>query len=261
MGTKNQNISFEAFDFHKECGKGKWHRLHILMDKIDLDQKQFGYFMQDRDGNVFMQQSGVFRTNCMDCLDRTNVVQSLIARRSLKDQLVQLGIFSPATKIEDESELDFIMKQMWADNADAISNQYAGTGALKTDFTRTGKRTTLGVVKDGWNSAVRYFKNNFSDGVRQDSMDLLLGNYVVQESTSPFCGTMQSQKILMIFGGYIAFSFLCIYSLLPASGTFEQLSYIAFWGLATWLLLTYVARHGYDFVNAPKLVHMKDKVD
>jgi len=24
----------------------------------------------------------------------------------------------------------------WADNADALSKQYAGTGALKTDFTR-----------------------------------------------------------------------------------------------------------------------------
>ena len=44
--TKNQNISYEAFDFHKECGSMRWDRLSILMDKLDLDQKQFGYFMQ-----------------------------------------------------------------------------------------------------------------------------------------------------------------------------------------------------------------------
>jgi hypothetical protein len=27
-------------------------------------------------------------------------------------------------------------KNLWADNADAISMQYSGTGALKTDYTR-----------------------------------------------------------------------------------------------------------------------------
>ena len=58
--------------------------------------------MQDRDGTVFMRQSGVFRTNCMDCLDRTNVVQSLIARISLEAQLKQLGIFRMNSTIESE---------------------------------------------------------------------------------------------------------------------------------------------------------------
>ena len=28
-------------------------------------------------------QKGVFRTNCMDCLDRTNVIQSLVAWENL----------------------------------------------------------------------------------------------------------------------------------------------------------------------------------
>lgn len=70
---------------------------------------------------------------------------------------------------------------MWADNADMISIQYSGTGALKTDFTRTGKRTKMGVAKDGINSLTRYYKNNFADGFRQDSLDLFLGNYIVQE--------------------------------------------------------------------------------
>ena len=40
------DIVYEAFDFHKECGLNRWDRLSILMDKIALDQEQFGYFMQ-----------------------------------------------------------------------------------------------------------------------------------------------------------------------------------------------------------------------
>lgn len=45
------------------------------------------YFLVDSDGSVQMQQDGTFRSNCMDCLDRTNVIQSLLARRSLQSQL------------------------------------------------------------------------------------------------------------------------------------------------------------------------------
>ena len=39
-----------------------------------------------RDGTTPFTQDGVFRTNCIDCLDRTNVVQSLLARKSLQEQ-------------------------------------------------------------------------------------------------------------------------------------------------------------------------------
>lgn len=34
---------------------------------------------------------------------------------------------------------------------------------------RTGKRTVFGALMDGWNSTIRYYKNNFSDGFRQVS--------------------------------------------------------------------------------------------
>jgi hypothetical protein len=58
-----------------------------------------------------------------------------------------------------------------------MSIQYAGTGALKSDFTRSGKRTTYGMVRDGVNSLTRYILNNFYDGFRQDSIDLFLCNH------------------------------------------------------------------------------------
>ena len=43
--------------------------------------------MMQKDGTVLSQQDGIFRTNCIDCLDRTNVVQSLIAKEVLQSQL------------------------------------------------------------------------------------------------------------------------------------------------------------------------------
>ena len=47
----------------------------------------YSYFMRDLSGTVVSVQKGVFRTNCIDCLDRTNVVQSLLAHKSLQEQL------------------------------------------------------------------------------------------------------------------------------------------------------------------------------
>lgn len=58
---------------------------------------------------------------------------------------------------------------VWADHANVVSTAYSGTGALKTDFTRTGKRTKFGSLQDGYNSVMRYIKNNYFDGSRQVS--------------------------------------------------------------------------------------------
>jgi hypothetical protein len=62
------------------------------------------------------------------------------------------------------SEADRVV---WADNADAVSKAYSGSGALKTDFTRTGKRSKRGLLQDGQNSVERYVRNNFYDQTKQ----------------------------------------------------------------------------------------------
>ena len=47
------------------------------------------------DTSVKTLQAGVFRTNCVDSLDRTNVVQSMLAERVLHEQfVVSLDVFS-----------------------------------------------------------------------------------------------------------------------------------------------------------------------
>ncbi|KAB5517768.1 hypothetical protein PHYPO_G00170960 [Pangasianodon hypophthalmus] len=258
----NGIIKYIAFDFHKECSKMRWHRLQILVDAVAEMQDEFGYFMLNSDGKVVAEQSGTFRSNCMDCLDRTNVIQSLLARRSLQSQLQRMGVLHAGQKIEEQADFEKIYKNAWADNANACAKQYAGTGALKTDFTRTGKRTHWGLLMDGWNSMIRYYKNNFSDGFRQDSIDLFLGNYTVDESES--LTPLQVQKdwkfltLPMIM--LVAFS-MCILCLLMAGDTMtETLAYVVFWGTASALTAAVILFNGKEFVDAPKLVQ-KEKMD
>ncbi|TKC48217.1 hypothetical protein EI555_016704 [Monodon monoceros] len=191
-------------------------------------QDELSYFLVDSDSKVVTNQEGVFRSNCMDCLDRTNVVQSLLARRSLQAQLQRLGVLHVGQKLEEQDEFEKIYKNAWADNANACAKQYAGTGALKTDFTRTGKRTQLGLIMDGWNSLIRYYKNNFSDGFRQDSIDLFLGNYSVDEleSHSPLSVPGDLKFLALPIIMVVAFS-MCIICLLMAGDTWtETLAYV-----------------------------------
>lgn len=175
-------VDYIAFDFHAECSKMRWQRLSILVDKLAEPLAQFGFF-HAQDGKIFKLQTGTFRTNCVDCLDRTNVVQSLIAAENLTAVLQTFRLLHPDHRatatvgVKDARYPVFndVWQNTWADNADLISTQYSGTGALKTDFTRTGERTVAGVAQDGANALIRYHKNNFCDGQRQDALHFFQG--------------------------------------------------------------------------------------
>jgi hypothetical protein len=75
---------------------------------------------------------------------------------------------------------------LWADNGDSLSKIYAGTGALKSSFTRTGKMSLAGAIADVRKSATRLYYNNFADKARQITIDTLLGRLVGQASVILF---------------------------------------------------------------------------
>ncbi|KAI8900644.1 SacI homology domain-containing protein [Globomyces pollinis-pini] len=194
-------LRYIHFDFHHECRKMQWHRISILIDEIKDDLVNQGYCIIK--GNVmFKPQTSTVRTNCIDCLDRTNVLQSILAQKALETQLIDLNLLTHGQSLTKYTEFYSIFKNVWADHADAISTQYSGTGALKTDYTRTGKRTNIGVLTDAKNSIVRYIKNHYLDGTRQDAFDFVLGRYTIDSSIeSPFINliSFNFQKVCRIF--------------------------------------------------------------
>ena len=183
--TEFDRLHYIFFDFHSETKGARLHRAYMLIERLESSIREQAYFRgvdmpASNDGRLEARslQNSVMRTNCMDCLDRTNVVQSMFARYTLNRQFVDLGIMAPGSNFSDEDEsFEFLFRNLWADNADVVSNSYSGTGAMKTDMTRTGKRTTAGKLQDGRVGVTRYCLNNFFDGPRQDSYDLFLGVY------------------------------------------------------------------------------------
>ncbi|KAL8777105.1 MAG: hypothetical protein Q9213_008004 [Squamulea squamosa] len=123
---------------------------------------------------VIIQQQGVFRVNCLDCLDRTNLIQTILS---------QMAIELFLSHRSEHATADFWMRHssIWADNGDALSKIYAGTGALKSSFTRHGKMSLAGAIADARKSATRMYINNFADKGRQNTVDMLLGRLVGQQ--------------------------------------------------------------------------------
>ena len=181
--TKFDRLHYIYFDFHNETKGLKWHRALILLERLEKGLLQGGYFRAvDMPGDtgrleVRYNQSAVVRTNCMDCLDRTNVVQTMLGRWTFTRQLIDAGILRQGESADDDPDFAHLFRNVWADNADVVSKSYSGTGALKTDFTRTGERTRAGMLQDLNNSITRYVRNNFLDGPRQDGFDVFLGAY------------------------------------------------------------------------------------
>ncbi|KAG0272970.1 hypothetical protein BGZ95_011233 [Linnemannia exigua] len=255
-------IKYHHFDFHHECSKMKWHRVSLLLDHFHSDLVAQGYFRAELGSagagilRVYQKQTSVVRTNCMDCLDRTNVVQSVISRWVLNRQLHSIGVLASGEQFDSHEEFESLFRNVWADNADVVSCAYSGTGALKTDFTRTGTRTKVGALRDLQNSIVRYIKNNYLDGARQDAYDLFLGVFDLQETgAAPIVEAqpiiLKALPVLLIVG----FAMLTTCAIVPET-IFSR--YVLLFALFWIALMAYVTRtivaNGVHYVNWPKLV-------
>lgn len=249
-----QDIIYKHFDFHKECRKMQWERISILANEFEREISDQGYFASDMSGTTKMQTS-VIRTNCMDCLDRTNVVQSELARLVLVRQLRAADIFSSRMLLNEAKELEFVFKNIWADNADAISMMYSGTGALKTDFTRTGKRTKLGALQDGVNSAIRYLKNNYADGRRQDAYDLLTGKYELSAARS-IASLDKTWRFYTIPAVLFAALGMLMFTVLISIPSGDNVAFrILFWMTVVSICLRVILYYGEEFVDVPRLIN------
>lgn len=73
-------------------------------------------------------QKGVLRTNCIDCLDRTNVAQYAYGLAALGQQLRALGVIS-STKMDLDDPLAEELMGFYERMGDTLAHQYGGSAA------------------------------------------------------------------------------------------------------------------------------------
>lgn len=254
----SDNIRYVHFDFHRICGHIHFERLSLLYDQLEDYLNKHRYFLSDAIGEKIEEQTGIVRTNCIDCLDRTNVTQSMFGRKIMESQLKRIGTFNANDSISAYPHFDRSFKILWANHGDEISIQYSGTPALKGDFVRCGNRTVQGIVKDGWNALARYYLNNFADGTKQDATDLLQGHYIVSVSRDMTLPTQPggleayaSMKLatVLVVGGFM----FAIMSLKQAKTDFRHIFFSLFWASLSLGIAAFVKANGRTFTNRPRL--------
>jgi hypothetical protein len=136
-------------------------------------------FFHNGDGITTMPkvQNGVARTNCIDCLDRTNAAQFVIGKRALGHQLHALGVIGD-TSIDYDTDAVNLFTHMFHDHGDTIAVQYGGSQLVNTMETYRKINQWTSHSRDMVESFKRYYNNSFLDGQRQEAYNLFLGNYI-----------------------------------------------------------------------------------
>ena len=122
-------LQHSQFDFHAETkGPAGYEAASNVRRMIENQAEGFVYFLCNdvesgsvpvihenstfsKGSSVILQQGGVFRTNCLDCLDRTNLVQTIISQMAVESFLSHRG---------ERASAEFWMRHssVWADNGD-----------------------------------------------------------------------------------------------------------------------------------------------
>ncbi|KAH8681613.1 SacI homology domain-containing protein [Xylariales sp. PMI_506] len=136
-------------------------------------------FFHNGDGEITPTrvQNGVARTNCIDCLDRTNAAQFVIGKRALGHQLHALGILED-TMIAYDTDAVNLFTHMYHDHGDTIAVQYGGSQLVNTMETYRKINQWTSHSRDMIESFKRYYNNSFMDSQRQEAYNLFLGNYI-----------------------------------------------------------------------------------
>ncbi|KAM0673318.1 Synaptojanin-2 [Gurleya vavrai] len=109
-----------------------------------------------------VKESVIFRVNCLDCLDRTNIAQFMIAENYFKDAF------------EDKKILFNILKDLFVKNGHALSNFYCGADSLKSELALKGKRTVTGIFDDLFINANRLISAKYNDKIKFEIINTML---------------------------------------------------------------------------------------
>jgi len=175
-GLDQKIIKYVSFDYNAICEK-KSKNVCQLIDEISESIKDFGWYSERGDRRTF--QSGVFRTNCFDCLERTNIVQSEIALEVLKLQLQDWKMQSNNTATVDAESLRAYdwksFRHIWNLNGETMERSYHGTGALKRRQKKEKPPDSTDEENDQLQNIRRFASLQFLKQKRYNGIDLFLG--------------------------------------------------------------------------------------
>ncbi|XP_026441021.1 phosphoinositide phosphatase SAC2-like [Papaver somniferum] len=192
----NKDLSFENrlrffhLDLHKLSKSKGANVLESLSGVTEYSLRMTGFFHsqlkpnsvpnEDNENHLIKQpklQKGVLRTNCIDCLDRTNVAQYSYGLAALGYQLNALGLIN-RPKIGHDDPLGVDLMELYEMMGDILSLQYGGSLAhCKIFWFRRGRGKAAVHTQDIVRSFQRYLSNAYTDAEKQDAINIFLGYF------------------------------------------------------------------------------------
>ena len=189
----NKTFRYYYFDMQNQCPRDDYSKIDYLMQCVETPINVFQFFSEDLSTHeILKQQKGTTRTNCLDCLDRTNVIQTRISWLVLQKMLYYLNL--NVQNIFDKEEKFFSLtnnkfkenfKDLWAENGDEISIQYAGTASTITTVTKTGGHNLMGLIQHGIATVSRIYQGSFEDYFKQECIDTFLQKNLADDFVNP----------------------------------------------------------------------------
>lgn len=176
----DSKIHYTAWDMSRASKSRNQEVIEFLENYADEALQRTGIFHNGKNLSGMEIQDGVCRTNCIDCLDRTNAAQFVIGKKALGYQLYALGV-TDTTSIDYDSDAVNLLTEMFHDHGDTIALQYGGSHLVNTMETYRKINQWSSHSRDMIESIRRYYNNSFVDSQRQDAINLFLGNYVWQQ--------------------------------------------------------------------------------
>ncbi|CAN6311297.1 unnamed protein product [Urochloa humidicola] len=126
-------------------------------------------------GMCVSPQKGVLRTNCLDCLDRTNVAQFAYGLAALESQLNALGLHEKC-EISVDNPVSHMLMDLYGQMGDALSRQYAGSAAQNKVFWEQRGQCSMAIkLKRNIRNIGRFVSNAYMDSEKQNALNVFLG--------------------------------------------------------------------------------------
>ncbi|KAL6606019.1 hypothetical protein ACP70R_041672 [Stipagrostis hirtigluma subsp. patula] len=126
-------------------------------------------------------QKGVLRTNCIDCLDRTNVAQYAYGLAALGHQLHALG-YLESPELDLDSPLARHLMHFYERMGDTLAVQYGGSAAHNKIFSAKRGHLKFAIQsQEFFRTLQRYYSNAYMDAYKQAAINLFLGYFQPQQ--------------------------------------------------------------------------------
>lgn len=175
--TEPLKLQFNSFDMSRHSKRNR-DVIRPLQKIANTSIRQIGFFHNGITLETTKIQKGIIRTNCIDCLDRTNAAQFIICKEALSHQLSSLGLIPESTSLSYDSDMINILTEIFHDHGDTIAIQYGGSNLVNTMDSYRRINQWSSHTRDMINSIKRIYSNSFMDLIRQEAINLFLGNYI-----------------------------------------------------------------------------------